>query len=498
MKNRYFPNIVFTITLILSACGRPTPIPLGPLSITLNPSAETVYFGGCDPHTLQIDAALSGDTQAVSHLNLEWGFSLSDGSVLPGANGSGDLPMTAVTESTYSWSYDFGDGVGWGPFDLILNLEVRAVDSRGAVLASASINGMQWLTCAPLAPASGETLIRNTENPQKVFYGEPANCPSQRTTSTTTFTAEVFDPEGKITSVRVISRLIDSGYSTVLTPPPLLLSDALSVSPFGGRLFTGTLDINRLTPEVLLAGGVGILSWNVEGLAAADAVVTTSSNNSLFIHSCLSSGSTLGQSAEEASQPTLTTAPSVAEPATPTLTATEKATPNSQLAAQVIPTLNAYCRKGPGTMYTKITFIQTGKAYNVIGRNSQNTWWQIQVPGTNDCWVGDANVGKQGPVEQVSIVQGLPLPGTPASFVNSYVCDITLGTLGVSFNWAAAVGVTGYRIYRNGDLLATVAENETSYHDDDAPLEQDLVYELEAFNADGVAARISSKVPACR
>ena len=172
-------------------------------------------------------------------------------------------------------------------------------------------------------------------------------------------------------------------------------------------------------------------------------------------------------------------------------------TPTAQLAAVVIPTLNAFCRKGPGTLYDQVMVLQKGTAYNVIGRDSLNSWWQIQTTGSNTCWVGDANVSKQGPVEQAAIVQGAPLPGTPGNFVSSFVCNLKSKTLGVSFNWAGEAGVTGYRIYQNGSLLTTVAGNLTTYHEA-APLGMDLVYELEAFNAYGVAARSSTNVPACK
>ena len=43
---------------------------------------------------------------------------------------------------------------------------------------------------------------------------------------------------------------------------------------------------------------------------------------------------------------------------------------------------------------------------------------------------------------------------------------------------------------------AEVGPSVTAYHDD-APLGVNLVYELEAFNDFGVAARISTNVPAC-
>ncbi|HTX89866.1 MAG TPA: right-handed parallel beta-helix repeat-containing protein [Anaerolineales bacterium] len=183
----------------------------------------------------------------------------------------------------------------------------------------------------------------------------------------------------------------------------------------------------------------------------------------------------------------------------PTVLAASRATDTGPAAtvAQVIPTLNAFCRKGPGTLYDQISVLQKGTAYNVIGRNGQNTWWQIQGPDGKDCWVGDANVSRQGPVDQVSVGLAAPLPATPTKFVDSFTCDIKAKTLGVSFNWAMTAGATGYRIYRNGSQLVTVDATTTSYHDD-APLAVDLTYELEAFNLNGVAPRLSVTVPACK
>ena len=194
---------------------------------------------------------------------------------------------------------------------------------------------------------------------------------------------------------------------------------------------------------------------------------------------------------------TLTPAPTPTETSLATTAATQSASPTSQTAAEVIPTLNAFCRKGPGTSYVQITFLLKGDSYDVIGRDSLNLWWLVKAPGEVSCWVGDANVIRQGPVEQAGIVQGHPLPATPAQFVNSYECNTALKTLGVSFNWASVDGATGYRIYRDGSPLVEVMATMTSYHDK-APLGEDLIYEMEAFNDYGSSARIATNVPACK
>ena len=205
----------------------------------------------------------------------------------------------------------------------------------------------------------------------------------------------------------------------------------------------------------------------------------------------------LGESATETSLPQSTTTPTITDTTIPSLTPTGTTNPTVQPAAQVIPTLNAYCRKGPGTMYYMVTFLQKGSAYDVVGRDSLNSWWLVKAPGVDPCWVGGFNMRPNGPVEQALIVHGKPLLEKPALFVHSYVCNTTLNTLGVLFNWAVAPAATGYRIYRDGELLTTVAGNLSSYHDD-APMEVDLLYELEAFNDYGVAVRVEARVPACR
>ncbi len=200
---------------------------------------------------------------------------------------------------------------------------------------------------------------------------------------------------------------------------------------------------------------------------------------------------------------TATTAPAVANSPTPNATATvaatatEMPTATTQLTAQVVPAINAYCRKGPGTGYYEITYLQNGTAYNVIGRNGLNTWWLVQAPGNVNCWMGDPDASQLGPVQQASIVMVPPLPLTPSTFVNTTICDTTLHTLRVLFNWSDVQYATGYRIYRNGSQLIAVGPSAAAYGDNTAPLGVKLVYELEAFNDYGVAPRASVTVAAC-
>ena len=204
--------------------------------------------------------------------------------------------------------------------------------------------------------------------------------------------------------------------------------------------------------------------------------------------------------APSATQPPVPAATNVTVPtatATVASTATPAPTATTQLTAQVVPSINAYCRKGPGSDYYEITFLQSGTAYNVVGRNSLNTWWLVQAPGNLTCWMGDPGATQQGPVDQAVIAQAQPLPVTPATFVDSVTCNATLHTLSVAFNWSTVANATGYRIFRNGTQITDVAPPATAFTDASAPQGTNLVYGLEAHNDYGVAPRISVSVPSC-
>ncbi len=192
--------------------------------------------------------------------------------------------------------------------------------------------------------------------------------------------------------------------------------------------------------------------------------------------------------------PTATLAPS----ATAAPTAVPTVVPTAQVSPQVNPGMNANCRKGPGTSYDVVTYLQVGTFYPVIGRNGLNSWWLVQFTPNISCWMGDPTAVFQGVVDQVPILQAPPLPGTPSSFTVSYVCDSAVRSLIVTFDWAPVVGATGYRIYRNGDLLAEFDANIVNGRDPNPPLAVDLVYELQAFNQYGVSPRLRFKtISAC-
>jgi hypothetical protein len=55
---------------------------------------------------------------------------------------------------------------------------------------------------------------------------------------------------------------------------------------------------------------------------------------------------------------------------------------------------------------------------------------------------------------------------------------------------------TGYNIYRSGKLLTTTNALRNSYQDVTSP-EGSFFYAIEAFNENGVSARLTTQVQAC-
>ena len=195
---------------------------------------------------------------------------------------------------------------------------------------------------------------------------------------------------------------------------------------------------------------------------------------------------------------TATPVPTIASTPTDTPTASATATPTVQPVAQVIPGTDAYCRKGPGSDYGQITTLIGGMAYNVIGRNSLNTWWLVQLWDGVTCWTGAPGTSQVGPVEQVPMVLAQPQLPSPAMFMYSYSCDTAnTNTLTVTLTWHSVAGATGYHLYRNGVSLAEVGVTTTLYIDYNAPMKVNLEYKLEALNTGGSTAPVYVTVPAC-
>jgi hypothetical protein len=155
---------------------------------------------------------------------------------------------------------------------------------------------------------------------------------------------------------------------------------------------------------------------------------------------------------------------------------------------------NVNCRKGPGTGYTYVTSFKPGTDVEIVGQNMQKTWLLVEGPASKmTCWVSLQLGTLNGSLSDIAIYPTPPLPSAPTSFGDSSECGSNQRT--VKLTWVTAQNADGYRIYRNGNLLATV--NLVSSYEDTTSPTKDFRYEIEAFNQYGVSERQSTQVQAC-
>jgi len=109
------------------------------------------------------------------------------------------------------------------------------------------------------------------------------------------------------------------------------------------------------------------------------------------------------------SPPTPSPPPTDAPTATPTLTATASPTPTQVVAATAV-----NIRLGPGTNYPVIGVLQPGDPQQIVGQNSEESWWQIRQTDGTTGWVAGAVV-EASHAGAIPVVPALPPPQPTAT-----------------------------------------------------------------------------------
>ena len=183
------------------------------------------------------------------------------------------------------------------------------------------------------------------------------------------------------------------------------------------------------------------------------------------------------------------TAPTVFEtPTLPTLiTPSPSATPMA-----VIKTI-APCRSGPAETYKNITDVNPNEKAAVLGKDPSGNYWLIETT-SGECWVAAQSVTITGNIQTIPEVTPPPLtpagiPARPASLFYQYSCGIS-GNVTTQLSWAAASGdAAGFHVYRNGELIATLPANSTSYTDTTSITSgSTMTYGIATYNNTGESA----------
>ena len=145
---------------------------------------------------------------------------------------------------------------------------------------------------------------------------------------------------------------------------------------------------------------------------------------------------------------------------------------------------------GPGPDYPVLLVLQTGWTVSVQGRYAEN-WWIVQAPNGKICWAAGDYAQPQG---SVHLVPTATLPPTPTpkppvqpTGLHYYYTCLAGGGVSVQLTWLDnAINEAGYRIYRDGVLIAELGAGSTLY-DDSVPSEGTYAYQIASFNVAGEA-----------
>ncbi len=222
---------------------------------------------------------------------------------------------------------------------------------------------------------------------------------------------------------------------------------------------------------VLLLAAVLLSACNIPSSKSVDPQIATAA--ALTVQSALEAATPLASPAAAFQQ---TTTPAIS---TPTFI---------QPMASVEDVTN--CRKGPGTNYERVTQLMPLESVRIVGFYPPNYWVVSTKDG--DCWLSGEFATPSGSFAAVPTVAGPPTPqgGGPkaATFPKSgWTFFCYTGKADITLSWNDnAENESGYRIVRNGEVVADLSAN-TTYFEETIPLlsGESVEYKIRAYNLAG-------------
>jgi len=151
------------------------------------------------------------------------------------------------------------------------------------------------------------------------------------------------------------------------------------------------------------------------------------------------------------------------------------------------------CRMGPGQNYEVVFTYLQWKELEIVGAYPQDNYWLVKSDAspTGTCWLWGEYVEVSGSYWVVSSVTPPPtatLPPPQAPVIEwEYFCSYATDDIDVSLKWKdVATNETGYRVIRNGQVVAELPANSTSVVETINLLPgEKTIYEIEVFNITG-------------
>jgi hypothetical protein len=231
-------------------------------------------------------------------------------------------------------------------------------------------------------------------------------------------------------------------------------------------------------PGIFLALAILISSCNMPAAGSTDPQIATAA--ALTVQAALSVQTPLAT-------------PTAGNPADPAATIVVSTPTYSQPMASVGDVTN--CRKGPGTNYERVAQIFPKDSVKIIGFYSPNYW--IVSTKDGDCWLSGEFATPVGSFAAVPTVTAPPTPeggapGAPSLKKWEFFGCEGAGQTDITLSWADLDNESGYRILRNGENVAELPADSTSFAEKITLLSgQSVGYQVQAYNSSG---EVSSSV----
>ena len=152
------------------------------------------------------------------------------------------------------------------------------------------------------------------------------------------------------------------------------------------------------------------------------------------------------------------------------------------------------CRKGPGQDYEIVFTYLPDKKLTILGRYDPGNFWLVKSDEspTGQCWLWGEYVEVTGSYWVVSSVTPPPTstkapPQAPSIQEWNFSCSG--GTMTFTVKWTdRSDNETGYKVFRNGDALADLPANSTSFTDISYPdAGENVEYYINVYSPYGTA-----------
>lgn len=378
-------SFLFFLTLILTACNLPTPLPTCPTDGLLAPVLVSPIDGAavtsltptltwaypdpaCNPEGYRVDLSVD---ETFADTSLSGGTGNPSTNWVPGR----DLESCQV----YHWRIAAINGTTLGPFSEArsFRVETGAECPPVAPPPSASIGGIVWhdlcaLPDGPLPePLPAGCVAAPGGGARANGIREPGE-PGIEGVEVRLHFGACTDP---VVATQATSAIGEYNFDGILAFGPHCVSvDSLSA----------------VNEPILIPGGWTSPSGIVGSVASASAT--------------LDSGSIAMQDFGWDYQ----FLPVASAPAAPT------AEPTAAVSEVFNVNTGANCRKGPGQVYDVVTAFPAGTTLKVAGRNNDSSWWLVQIPSNNErCWISNVTGTFTGNPSIPVVVAAPPTP-TPA------------------------------------------------------------------------------------